>query len=106
MTNALLTFGELRTVTFEIEGKLNLRPLTCTDDDTDNVILAPNYLIYTRNINDKCFDYNVTIDMGKKGVQSSFAHMKLVLKIFFNQFENKYISALKKTSYLWQQTLQ
>ena len=42
MTNALLTFGELRTVTFEIEGKLNLRPLTCTDDDTDNVILAPN----------------------------------------------------------------
>ena len=32
MAKALLTFVELRTITYDTEGMLNLRPLTCTDD--------------------------------------------------------------------------
>ena len=48
MAKALLTFVELRTITYDTEGMLNLRPLTCTDDATD-VTVTPNHLICGRN---------------------------------------------------------
>ena len=45
MGKALLTFEELlRTVIYEIECTLNLRPLTYVDEDFDNNILTSNYL--------------------------------------------------------------
>ena len=53
MGKALLTFEELRTLSYEIESTLNLRSLTYVDEDFDNNILTPNHLIYGRNINDK-----------------------------------------------------
>ena len=100
---ALLTFVELRTITNDTEGMLNLRPLTCTDDATD-VTVTPNHLICGRNTNKKCFD-NVTTDFDNKGVRNSFAHLKLALQELSNRVENEYLS-IKTTSYLQQQTLQ
>ena len=38
MGKALLTFEELRTVSYEIEWTLKLRPLTYVDEDFDNNI--------------------------------------------------------------------
>ena len=92
---ALLTFVELRTITYDTECMLNLRPLTCTDDATD-VTVTPNHLICGRNTNKKCFDNNVTTDFDNKGVRNSFAHLKLVLQELSNRFENEYISPLKQ----------
>ena len=92
---ALLTFVELRTITYDTEGMLNLRPLTCTDDATD-VTVTPNHLICGRNTNKKCSDNNVTTDFDNKGVRNSFAHLKLVLQELSNRFENEYISPLKQ----------
>ena len=38
MGKALLTFEQLRTVSYEIESTLKLRPLTYVDEDFDNNI--------------------------------------------------------------------
>ena len=93
---ASLTFEELRTMIYEIEGTLNSRPLTYVDEDFDDNILTPNHLIYGCNIDEKCFNDSSSADMNKTNAQNSFQHMKLVLQKFFNRFEKEYILVLKE----------
>ena len=78
MGKALLTFEELRTVSYEIECTLKLRPLTYVDEDFDNNILTPIiilYLIYGRDINEKCHSFNdsFSVVMNKTDAQNSFS---------------------------------
>ena len=96
MGKALLTFEELRTVSYVIESTLNSRPLTYVAEDFDNNILTPNHLIYGLNINEKCFNDSSSADMNKTDAQNSFQHMKLVLQKFFNRFEKEYILVFKE----------
>ena len=93
---ALLTFEELQTVITEIENALNARPLTYVDEDPDSNIITLHYLIYGRNINEKCFETNQVPNISSTDTQNLAAHMKLVLEHYFKRSEKEYTLALQE----------
>ena len=94
-----LTFDELRTVIYEVECSLNVRPSTYVDKNPNDNVLTPNHLIYERNINEKCFANNELLNLKKDGVYNTLQHMRFVLENYFKRFEQEYTLSFQERQY-------
>ena len=74
-------------------------PLAYIDDDPNNNTLAPNHLIYGRNIHEKCYEYK-SEDFTENDARSSSKCTANIICKFFQKFDNEYIVSLQERYFI------
>ena len=91
--NAKLTFYELLTAVIAIEGTLNSRPLTSSNDEINEELLTQSHLIYGRRLN-SLPDENVE-EESETNCSKRFRNVALRLAHVWSRWRKEYLTDLR-----------
>ena len=94
-----ITYEELLTITTEIEGVINSRPLCYLNSDDLSEIVTPSHLLYGRRILSKSSDRSNSSNIQEETVQSiskRLKHLKRLIDNFKTRWSREYLLELRE----------
>ena len=97
LSNARLTFDELKTVLMEVETTINCRPLTYECDEPGEEVLTPSHLIYGRRIRGMPDEIVEPDDYKTKNTcDKRFRYLTQRLQHFWKRWRREYLVNLRE----------
>ena len=94
--NAKLTYEQLETVSVEIEGVLNSRPLTYVYDEIDDLLLTPSCLVAGRRLLDQVTISENSADADARLLGKRERQLNLLFTHFRNRWRNEYLTGIRE----------
>ncbi len=91
-----LTYEEMETALIKVEGIINNRPLTRSNDNEPNPSLTPNHLLVARNLGLKSNEVVPSRIVSWKSMGQRAKYLQRLLEMYWNRFKMVYLSELRE----------